>query len=210
MATKQETVTRNAITLKGSAQMVAEFFYYGINSILYQRGVYPPDSFKRIQKYGTSMLVVNDKSVNDFLKPCISQLEVWLSSKVARTVVVVIMEVNTKEVLGRWQFDVCHEDGDGAASDGTATSSKPEKKIRQEIADVIRQITASIAFLPLLENRCTFDILMYVDDNVKQAPDGWGESQSFAISNAREVHLRPMSTGLHTVETKVAYKGDDD
>jgi len=209
MATKQDTVTHNAITLKGSAQMVAEFFYYGINSILYQRGVYPSDSFKRIQKYGTSMLVANDKSVNDFLKPCISQLEIWLSTRVARTVVVVIMEADTKEVLERWQFDVCNEEGDAAGSNGTATSSKPEKKIRQEIADVIRQITASVSFLPLLENKCTFDVLMYVDDKVSQ-PEGWGESPSFAIENAREVHLRQVSTGLHTVETKVAYKGDDE
>jgi len=209
MATKQDTVTHNAITLKGSAQMVAEFFYYGINSILYQRGVYPSDSFKRIQKYGTSMLVTNDKSAGDFLKSCISQLEVWLSTRVARTVVVVIMEVNTKEVLERWQFDVSNEEGDGKGSDGTATSSKPEKKIRQEIADVIRQITASVSFLPLLENKCTFDVLMYVDDKVTQ-PEGWAESPSFAIENAREVHLRQVSTGLHTVETKVAYKGDDD
>ena len=34
--------TKSQVTLKGSSQMVAEFFNYGINSILYQRGVYPP------------------------------------------------------------------------------------------------------------------------------------------------------------------------
>ena len=31
-----------AVTLKGSAQLVKEFFGFGINSILYQRGIYPP------------------------------------------------------------------------------------------------------------------------------------------------------------------------
>ena len=30
-----------AVTLKGSAQLVKEFFGFGINSILYQRGIYP-------------------------------------------------------------------------------------------------------------------------------------------------------------------------
>ena len=34
--------TKSQVTLKGSAQMVSEFFNYGINSILYQRGIYPP------------------------------------------------------------------------------------------------------------------------------------------------------------------------
>ena len=39
--------TKNAVTLKGSAALVSEFFNYGINSILYQRGIYPPESFTR-------------------------------------------------------------------------------------------------------------------------------------------------------------------
>ena len=30
------------ITLKGSTDIVSEFFTYAINSILYQRGLYPP------------------------------------------------------------------------------------------------------------------------------------------------------------------------
>jgi hypothetical protein len=36
MATSQQAKTSNAISLKGSADIVAEFFGYGINSILYQ------------------------------------------------------------------------------------------------------------------------------------------------------------------------------
>ena len=39
---KMSQATKSQVTLKGSSQMVAEFFNYGINSILYQRGVYPP------------------------------------------------------------------------------------------------------------------------------------------------------------------------
>lgn len=41
MTTSTAQVTKAAVTLKGSAQMVTEFFNYGIHSILYQRGVYP-------------------------------------------------------------------------------------------------------------------------------------------------------------------------
>ena len=40
--------TKNAVTLKGSAAIISEFFNYGINSILYQRGIYPPESFTRL------------------------------------------------------------------------------------------------------------------------------------------------------------------
>ena len=48
VAVAQKTKTSNAVTLKGSSQMVAEFFNYGINSILYQRGVYAPETFTRL------------------------------------------------------------------------------------------------------------------------------------------------------------------
>ena len=40
-----------AITLKGSAEMIAEFFRVGVNSILFQRGVYPFETFKRETAY---------------------------------------------------------------------------------------------------------------------------------------------------------------
>jgi mitotic spindle assembly checkpoint protein MAD2 len=46
MAQKQATRTNQAITLKGSTAMVSEFFEYSVNSILYQRGVYPSDDFR--------------------------------------------------------------------------------------------------------------------------------------------------------------------
>ncbi len=41
------------------------------------------------------------------------------------------------------------------------SSAKDEKKIKLEIRDVIRQITASVTFLPLLDCLCSFDILIY-------------------------------------------------
>jgi len=31
--------------------MVTEFFGYAVNSILYQRGIYPPENFQGVQKY---------------------------------------------------------------------------------------------------------------------------------------------------------------
>ena len=56
---KQET----AITLRGSTALVTEFFGFSINSILYQRGIYPPESFQRVSKYGLTMLVTSDEKL---------------------------------------------------------------------------------------------------------------------------------------------------
>ena len=41
---------------QGSTEIVTEFFGYSINSILYQRGIYPPESFSRVSKYGLQVL----------------------------------------------------------------------------------------------------------------------------------------------------------
>jgi len=40
--------SNNVITLRGSTDIVKEFFNFSVNNILYQRGVYPPESFKRV------------------------------------------------------------------------------------------------------------------------------------------------------------------
>lgn len=61
MATAQ--ATKNKITLKGSTGIVTEFFGYAVNSILYQRGIYSPESFEAKQKYGLRMLVTTDESL---------------------------------------------------------------------------------------------------------------------------------------------------
>jgi len=40
---------------------------YGINSILYQRGIYPPETFTRVQKYGLTILVTTDDELKNYL-----------------------------------------------------------------------------------------------------------------------------------------------
>ncbi len=72
MATAQ--ATKNCITLKGSTDIVTEFFGYAINSILYQRGIYPPDQFERKQKYGLTMLVTADDNLKTYIRNILAQL----------------------------------------------------------------------------------------------------------------------------------------
>lgn len=96
-------LTENIITLKGSTELVTEFFSYSINrctsacnllctsyasiavhctnascacthSILYQRGIYPPESFKQVQKYGLNMLVTADEKLDEFFQKFLQQL----------------------------------------------------------------------------------------------------------------------------------------
>ena len=47
---------------------------YSVNSILYQRGIYPPETFQKVNKYGLSMLLTTDQGLKDYLGNVFQQL----------------------------------------------------------------------------------------------------------------------------------------
>lgn len=50
------------------------FLDYGINSILYQRGLYPPENFKPDENYGLTILMSTDTKIKEFLSKTLDQL----------------------------------------------------------------------------------------------------------------------------------------
>ena len=48
---------------------------FGINSILYQRGIYPSETFTRVQKYGLTLLVTTDPELMKYLNNVVEQLK---------------------------------------------------------------------------------------------------------------------------------------
>lgn len=77
------------------------------------------------------------------------------------------------------------------------------------MADVIRQITACVSFLPLLERECTFDVLIGLKQGTECSEVGLESIQDMKIKNAEKVQLRSFATGFHDVQTCVEYKMDD-
>lgn len=78
----------------------------------------------------------------------------------------------------------------------------------KEIQAIIRQITASVTFLPLLEEPCSFELLVYTDKNT-EIPIKWEESDPKYINNSTEVRLRSFTTKVHKIDTLVSYKNND-
>lgn len=72
-------------------------------------------------------------------------------------------------------------------------SDKPEKEITQEIQAIMRQITASVTFLPLLSESCSFDLLVYADQ-AATVPVLWEDSDPCFIANSEQVRLRSFTT----------------
>ncbi|XP_077999676.1 mitotic spindle assembly checkpoint protein MAD2A-like [Glandiceps talaboti] len=128
----------------------------------------------------------------------------WLLKKTIQKLVLVVTDLDTNEVLERWQFDI-------ECDKSVTEDSKPRKVVEEEINKgvkaVIRQITASVTFLPLLEGAIVFDLLIYTDKDA-DVPEKWTESGAQLIPQAQEVKLRSFTTTIHKVDAMVTYKSD--
>ena len=205
------TETSNIITLRGSTEIVTEFFEYSVNSILYQRGIYPPESFKKVAKYGLAMMLTTDEALSAYISNIMSQLHgntniffillitvfcnlEWLMSDRVRKLVLVVKGVESKDTLERWVFNCESTSATSENCDiSQVQSTKSQKEITQEIQAVVRQITASVTFLPLLNEPCYFDLLVYADENAS-VPLTWEDSDPCHILNAEDVRLRSFDT----------------
>lgn len=192
-----------AITLRGSTEIITEFFDYAVNSILYQRGVYPPESFKRSSKYGLVMMTSTDEGLLAYLSNITRQLETWLLNNTVQKLVLVVKGVESGDTLERWVFDC-----ETVSNPEEAKSSKPIKDITSEIQAIVRQITASVTFLPLLNEPCSFDLLVYAD-SAAAVPVTWEDSDPCFITDAEDVRLRSFTTQIHKVDLRVTYRVGD-
>lgn len=201
-AAMASNLTRDVITLKGSAAIVSEFLNYSVNSILYQRGIYPADDFTMVKKYGMSLLVCQQEQVKGFIDTNTKQIATWLETGNIQRVVMVIASMSTKEVLERWNFII---ENDQEVLEKGVSREKSDKDIRTEIQGIIRQIVSSVTFLPNIEDACTFDMLAYTSVE-SEVPANWGESDAQLIHNPQNVKLRTVDTAVHKVEAMVSYK----
>ncbi len=125
--------------------------------------------------------------------------------------VVVISGVKTEEVLERWVFNIEQEKPSSSQpqEEDDPRAVKSKKEITSEIQAIIRQITASVTFLPLLNEQCAFDLLIYTDKNAA-IPIDWEESDPRFVADSTQVRLRSFTTKVHKVDTMVSYKNPSD
>ncbi|KAK1266977.1 Mitotic spindle checkpoint protein MAD2 [Acorus gramineus] len=210
MASK--TLSKDIITLKGSAAIVSEFFgiplfhsFSGKHSILYNRGVYAEESFVKVKKYGFPMLLTQDDGVKSFIAGLTSQLSEWLEAGKLQRVVLVIMSKSSSEVLERWNFNI---ETDREVVEKGVSKEKSDKEVMREIQAIMRQIASSITYLPCLDEPCVFDVLAYTNKDVV-VPFTWIESDAKLIQNPQMVKLHSFNTKIHKVDTLVSYKNDE-
>ena len=169
-------------------------------------GIYEPETFKRESKYGLTVLTTTDGGLIKYLGNVMSQVESWLLSGDVQRLVVVVSGVDSGETLERWQFNVSLEEGSGenAMPNGNTQSSNKKKSLKEihgEIQAIIRQITASVTFLPLLNEPCSFDLLVYTKKDAA-VPAKWEDSDPCYIMNSQEVKLRSFTTSVSYISIR--------
>lgn len=177
-----------------------------MNSILFQRGIYPGESFSSEQNYGITILMSTDPKIKDFLNNVLSQLEEWLKTDKVDKISMIIKNVAQDEAVECWDFQVTAEEALTEAADPKKiTSGKDLKKIQAEIRDVMRQIAATVSYLPLLDCTCSFDVLVHTKE-MEEVPSDWSETKGCEIKDQQVVQLKSFSTGLQKMDTIVSYK----
>lgn len=149
-----------------------------------------------------------DDKTNIFIKTVLTRLEDWLTRQEVEKISLIIKNVNANEVIECWEFKVQSEIAENGKDAKNPTSTKELKKIQAEIRDVMRQIAATISYLPLIECNCAFDVLVHFLKDI-EAPEEWANTPGVKIQNAQTVQLKSFSTGLQKVDTIVNYKMTD-
>lgn len=213
-------MSASKLALKGSSKIVSDYFEFAINSILFQRGIYPAEDFITVRKYDLPMVINNDEDVKNYISNIMQQLKKWIYGKRITKLIVVIVSTSTGESIERWEFNIETKDDDDAEEinnnesvgnkeqDGDGKKSKSE--IQKEIRAIIRQITSSVSYLPILrDDEYTFNVLVYIDKDTN-VPIQWcdtnGDGRVLEGDNVDEIGFASFSTDKHKVKTSVSYK----
>ena len=157
------------------------------------------------------MLVTKDETLKQYLADVLSQLHTWLMNGKVRKLVLVILGLESKKTRERWQFDI-QQDKSVKSSGQGEEKVKAKKVIMGEIQALIRQITASVTFLPILDEPCTFDLLFYASEDAtdEDVPMSFEETDEKLIKNQVEVPMRSFSTKVHKVDGNNDMDEDED
>ena len=199
--------TGDSISLKGSTRTITEFFEYSINSILYQRGIYPSDDFTTVKKYDLPLLKTHDEELKQYIRKILIQVHKWILGQKCTKLVLCIVDKDTGEVVERWSFDILRQDEHNENSNEDNDVRINPELTQKQIRSLIRQITASVTFLPELTNEgnYTFNVLAYTDAYAK-VPLDWGDSNSKEIENGENVQFKSFETNDYKVGAQVSYK----
>ncbi|KAJ7596972.1 spindle assembly checkpoint protein [Mycena floridula] len=195
---------QQAITLKGSTAIVTDFFKYAVNTILFQREVYPSDDFHMVKKYGQTVLVTQDLALENYLERILSQVQKWLLTGTVTQLVLAIISKDSRTPLERWVFDIKLVE----PSEPESAAPKPDTEIQSEIRAILKQIISMVTYLPVIQEPTVFNILAYTSESAEVPAGEWIDTDPLAIeaTKSQQVKMRSFSTDIHRIDAMVAFR----
>ncbi|RKP28743.1 DNA-binding protein [Metschnikowia bicuspidata] len=135
------------------------------------------------------------------------QVKKWIYGGKLTKLVVVILNKHTTESVERWEFALDVTSQGEVEEEGRSLAT-----IQREIQAIIRQVTASVAYLPFLkDDEYTFNVLVYTDSDydVNNIPLEWSDTKGdgkLIQGETDQVKFSSFRTDLHIVGTSVSYK----
>lgn len=169
--------------------------------------MYPQDDFTTAKKYGLTLLKTTDDELKAYIRVILLQVHKWLIGRKCNKLVLCIVDKDEGEVVERWAFDIDHVWKEEGSKEEEAKEQVDPEETQNQIRALIRQITASVTFLPELTNEgnYTFNVLAYTDANAK-VPLEWSDSDSKTIKNGETVQFKTFHTDDHKVSAQVSYR----
>lgn len=196
-------MTDSKLPLKGSTKVVCDYFVFAINNILFQRGIYPPDDFQTVKKYDLPLLLTIDDDIKQYINQFLLQIRKWVYGTLLKKLILVIIDKDTGEGVERWEFDI------ELIEDDETSEEKSKDLIKKEIQAIIRQITSSNTYLPILDGDFTFNILVHTEQDINQIPTEWCDVKDNTLNgDVESVDFSTFKTKLHSIGTKVTYRID--
>ncbi|CEP11869.1 hypothetical protein [Parasitella parasitica] len=166
-----------------------------------------------IERFGMKVLTSANPELSTYVNTIVQQLQEWLKTNTISKLVIVIKSKDTLKVLERWIFNIEVNGENGlpmAENIPPDEANVIQQNTKKQIQSILRQITASVSYLPELEvDDCTFNVLVYANKDVV-VPVTWGDSGPNLIEGGGEhVRLKSFNTLVHKVDSFVAYKMDD-
>ena len=128
-------------------------------------------------------------------------------NKFLKQIDVIFRRLDNGETIEKWEFAI--QATDKELKDGEAVEVDL-KAVRGNIREIIRQITASVSFLPLITQEVSFEVLLHVKKETELSDKLWSDSNNHLISNSEVVEFKNFNTNIHGVKTKVCYKINED
>lgn len=124
-----------------------------------------------------------------------------------KRVSLILKSKRTRETLESWNFYIKSHNGTKRGSGGKVHLTRKQMEVFQmEIGDVLRQILASVAALPRVDEDTYSKVAVKHDGSIVNVDLRPARPNEFAIQNFHEIEFNTSQIGWQNVETAVKYK----